>query len=50
MKPLLDLVHRHKSGSPIGIYSVCSSHPLVLEATLRLAQSTGSHALVEATQ
>ena len=37
MKPLPDPVHSHKSGESVGIYSVCSSHPLVLEATLRLA-------------
>ena len=49
MKPLLDIVHRHTSGEALGIYSVCSSHPLVLEATLRLAQQTGSQALIEAT-
>ena len=49
MKPLLDLVHTHKSGEAVGIYSVCSSHPLVLEATLRLAQEAGSYALIEAT-
>lgn len=49
MKPLLDIVPRHKSGEALGIYSVCSSHPLVLEATLRLAQQAGNHALIEAT-
>ena len=32
MKAMLDLVARHKSGSACGIYSVCSAHPLVLEA------------------
>ena len=37
MKPLLDLVHSHKSGESVGIHCVCSSHPSVLEATLRLA-------------
>ncbi len=49
MKPLLDLVHSQKFGESVGIYSVCSSHPLVLEATLRLAQQAGSYALIEAT-
>jgi D-tagatose-1,6-bisphosphate aldolase subunit GatZ/KbaZ len=49
MKTLLDLVHRHKSGAAIGIYSVCSAHPMVLEATLRLAARTGGIALIEAT-
>jgi D-tagatose-1,6-bisphosphate aldolase subunit GatZ/KbaZ len=49
MNALLDLVRRHKSGVPEGIYSVCSAHPLVLEAALRLARRTGGAALIEAT-
>jgi D-tagatose-1,6-bisphosphate aldolase subunit GatZ/KbaZ len=49
MTAMLDLVHRHKSGETVGIYSVCSAHPLVLEAALRLAHRTGSVALIEAT-
>ena len=49
MKTLLDLIQRHKSGDATGIYSVCSAHPLVLEATLRLAADTGGVALIEAT-
>jgi D-tagatose-1,6-bisphosphate aldolase subunit GatZ/KbaZ len=46
---LLDIVRRHKAGEPVGICSVCSAHPLVLEATLRLAVTQGSVALIEAT-
>ena len=46
---MLDLVRRHKSGERVGITSVCSAHPLVLEAAMRLARQTGSLALVEAT-
>ena len=49
MNAMLDLVRRHKAGVPVGIYSVCSAHPLVLEASLRLAQRTGSLVLIEAT-
>jgi D-tagatose-1,6-bisphosphate aldolase subunit GatZ/KbaZ len=49
MKALLELVGRHKRGSGEGIYSVCSAHPLVIEAALRLAQRTGGTALIEAT-
>jgi D-tagatose-1,6-bisphosphate aldolase subunit GatZ/KbaZ len=49
MKTLLDLIGRHRSGSAVGIYSVCSAHPLVLEAALRLAARTDGIALVEAT-
>ena len=37
-------VRRHR-----GDYSVCSAHPLVLEAALRLARRTGGVALIEAT-
>jgi D-tagatose-1,6-bisphosphate aldolase subunit GatZ/KbaZ len=49
MKTLLDLVRRHKSGTATGIYSVCSAHPMVLEASLRLAALTQGVALIEAT-
>jgi D-tagatose-1,6-bisphosphate aldolase subunit GatZ/KbaZ len=49
MKTLLDLIQRHKSGAAVGIYSVCSAHPLVLEATLRLAARNNGLALIEAT-
>jgi D-tagatose-1,6-bisphosphate aldolase subunit GatZ/KbaZ len=49
MSAMLDLVRRHKSGETVGIYSVCSAHPLVIEAALRLAQRTGTVALIEAT-
>jgi D-tagatose-1,6-bisphosphate aldolase subunit GatZ/KbaZ len=34
---------------PIGITSVCSAHPLVIEAALRQAASDGTPALIEAT-
>ena len=49
MKPLLDIIARHKSGQAVGIYSVCSAHPLVIEAALRRAHATQSYTLVEAT-
>jgi D-tagatose-1,6-bisphosphate aldolase subunit GatZ/KbaZ len=49
MSAMLDLIRRHKTGEPVGIYSVCSAHPWVLEASLRLAQRTGGVALIEAT-
>jgi D-tagatose-1,6-bisphosphate aldolase subunit GatZ/KbaZ len=49
MNAMLDLVRRHQSGEHVGIYSVCSAHPLVLEAAMRLAKRTGSLTLVEAT-
>lgn len=34
MKALLDMVQRHKNGEVTGVYSVCSSHPLVIEAAM----------------
>ena len=49
MKLMLDLVQRHKTGVPVGIYSVCSAHPLVLEAAMRLVTRTGTLVLIEAT-
>jgi len=44
-----DLVRRHRAGRPVGITSVCSAHPLVLEATMREAAAAGGPVLVEAT-
>jgi len=46
---LLDLVRRHHAGKPVGIYSVCSAHPLVIESALRQAAANDSPALIEAT-
>ncbi len=47
--PVLRLVERHKAGERIGVTSVCSAHPLVLEAAIRQAQADGGEVLVEAT-
>jgi D-tagatose-1,6-bisphosphate aldolase subunit GatZ/KbaZ len=49
MNALLDVVRRHKSGAAVGITSVCSAHPWVIEATLRQAARSESVALIEAT-
>lgn len=49
MSTLLDLVKRHKAGENNGIYSVCSAHPLVIEAALAQALSDDSVVLIEAT-
>jgi D-tagatose-1,6-bisphosphate aldolase subunit GatZ/KbaZ len=49
MKALLEVVRRHHSAADAGIYSVCSSHPLVIEAALREAHANGQYALIEAT-
>lgn len=37
MQLIRDLITRHKAGDAIGITSVCSAHPLVIEATFRHA-------------
>ncbi len=37
MQLIRDLVARHKGGERVGVTSVCSAHPLVIEATFRHA-------------
>jgi D-tagatose-1,6-bisphosphate aldolase subunit GatZ/KbaZ len=49
VKALLELVRRHRAGERLGIYSVCSAHPLVLRAAIEHARGTGGYALIEAT-
>lgn len=39
----------HDQGRPRGLTSVCSAHPLVIEAALQEAAATGQYALIEAT-
>ncbi|WP_353979590.1 D-tagatose-bisphosphate aldolase, class II, non-catalytic subunit [Salinicola endophyticus] len=47
---LLDaIVAANRAGRPSGIYSVCSAHPLVLEAAFDRALADGSPLLIEAT-
>lgn len=49
MRALLDLVQRHKAGQPVGVYSVCSAHPLAIEAAMRCGLGHGREVLIEAT-
>jgi D-tagatose-1,6-bisphosphate aldolase subunit GatZ/KbaZ len=49
VRALLELVRRHRAGEAVGIYSVCSAHPLVLRAALQHAHAIGGQALIEAT-
>jgi D-tagatose-1,6-bisphosphate aldolase subunit GatZ/KbaZ len=49
LKSLLELVRRHRAGEAVGIYSVCSAHPLALRAALEHARAVGGYALIEAT-
>jgi D-tagatose-bisphosphate aldolase class II non-catalytic subunit len=46
---LTELASQRKAGQPFGITSVCSAHPLVVEAALRQALEEGTPALIEAT-
>jgi D-tagatose-1,6-bisphosphate aldolase subunit GatZ/KbaZ len=46
---MLDLVRRHKAGQPVGIYSVCSAHPIVIESALRAGLRNDAPVLIEAT-
>ncbi|TRW80431.1 D-tagatose-bisphosphate aldolase, class II, non-catalytic subunit [Mycolicibacterium sp. 018/SC-01/001] len=46
---LADTVERHKAGEPVGMYSVCSAHPTVLEAAIVQAAADGGFVLIEAT-
>jgi D-tagatose 6-phosphate 4-epimerase len=49
MSLLADLPRRHAEGRAAGITSVCSAHPTVIEAALRLGVETASPVLIEAT-
>ncbi|MFI1094128.1 D-tagatose-bisphosphate aldolase, class II, non-catalytic subunit [Streptomyces sp. NPDC020917] len=44
-----EVVQQQKAGRSQGVTSVCSAHPLVIEAAVRQALETGDHLLVEAT-
>ena len=46
---LKDIVEENRADGKRGIYSVCSAHRLVLEASLHQAKSDGSPLLIEAT-
>lgn len=49
MNLVLDRIRRHKSGVPLGLYSVCCAHPLAIEAALVHARDSAGPALIEAT-
>ena len=49
MKALLDIVARHKNGERVGVYSLCSAHPQVVECALREAKASAVPLLIEAT-
>lgn len=47
--PLDVLARSRVAGGPVGVTSVCSAHPLVIEAALRQAKADDTIALIEAT-
>lgn len=49
MEALLQMVQRHKKGEATGVYSVCSSHPLVIEASMQHVLKRGETLVLEAT-
>ena len=42
MQALTNLIARHKQGQAVGVTSICSAHPIVIEATLRHAARKAS--------
>jgi D-tagatose-1,6-bisphosphate aldolase subunit GatZ/KbaZ len=49
MQYLDSIISQQKSNIPTGITSICSSHPMVLEAAVKFSQEHVSHLLVEST-
>jgi D-tagatose-1,6-bisphosphate aldolase subunit GatZ/KbaZ len=49
VKVIREIVARHKAGHSVGVYSVCSAHPLVIEAALSHARRQTGPVLIEAT-
>lgn len=49
MHLLLELPRAFRRGSPRGMTSICSAHPIVIEAALRLSAELDRPALIEAT-
>jgi tagatose-1,6-bisphosphate aldolase non-catalytic subunit AgaZ/GatZ len=43
-----ETIQRHKGGEPVGIYSICSAHPIVLEAAIAQAAADSSYVLIKA--
>lgn len=46
---LPEIVAAHKGGSSLGVYSICSAHPFVLEAAVQQALRDDSPLLIEST-
>jgi len=46
---LRDIIRRNRAGERLGIYSICSAHPSVIDAGLQQAIADGSLLLIEST-
>ena len=46
---VLDVLRRNRAGNAVGVYSVCTAHPLALEAAMRQARKDRAPLLLEAT-
>jgi D-tagatose-1,6-bisphosphate aldolase subunit GatZ/KbaZ len=49
MQVLPEIVQQQKEGLSVGIYAVCSAHPLVIEAAMDVAAANSMPVLIEAT-
>ncbi|MGV9799290.1 D-tagatose-bisphosphate aldolase, class II, non-catalytic subunit [Mycobacterium sp. NPDC003449] len=47
--PISETIRLHKAGVPVGVYSVCSAHPMVLAAAMVQAAADDGFVLIEAT-
>lgn len=47
--PFNNLISVQHAGESVGIYSICSAHPYVLEAAMLQAKADATHLLIEAT-
>ena len=46
---VMALLERNRHGEAVGVFSVCSAHPLVLEAAMKQARNDQAPLLIEAT-
>lgn len=49
MELLRNIIEKNRNGKPSGIYSVCSAHPMVIEAAMENAKEEKTPLLIEAT-
>lgn len=47
--PFKEIIYRQSKGIAVGIYSVCSAHPLVIKAALKRGKETNTYVLIEST-